>query len=277
MREKCKNCNSELQDSSIFCSECGAKRVNSRITLKFIISEFTETVLGWDNKFFLSIQKLLLKPKEIIESYLTGTRKKYVSPLTFFALGMTISIILFNIFHDDYIEMSFNLEQTEIDLNQDMPASFMADSELTLVDKNIIFDQLKEDSKRMAETQESILKYFNLFSFALLPFYALLSMLVYSKRYNYGEHLVINAYLQGFLFLLTSLAFLLSIFIWSQMYLISILLGIVFYSYVFSKLHKHSLLKAFLYALKFILITLGIFIVIFILILTSSGPFLSGS
>ena len=107
---------------------------------------------------------------------------------------------------------------------------------------------------RLAATiQKSILKYFNIYSFALLPLYALIGFLVFGrKRNNYTEHLVINAYIQGLTFLSTILFFILTLFAFGEYYNFGIILTIIYYAYAYGRLYGLSFWKRVLFLLKFI-------------------------
>ena len=91
----CKNCKSELNPKDNFCSECGAKIIKERITVKSLFSNLLVS-LGWDSNFFITLRFLLSKPQAIIKEYINGTRKKYTNPFTFFAISLAISLFVFN-------------------------------------------------------------------------------------------------------------------------------------------------------------------------------------
>lgn len=254
----CKNCQFEITTKHKFCANCGAKIVTSRITLKSLFSDFTDKFLGWDNRYFNTIKALLIFPKKSLEAYLNGTRKQLVNPVTFFALGMTISIICFNFFHNEYLSLSGSEVNYELLENLSMPENYMAESSLSIEEKTKLFNQEITSAIWMMKIQESVLKYFNFYSFLMLPIYTLIGFLVYRKKYNYGEHLVINAYLQGILFLFTSLFFLLAVTLWDGFYAISFFLGIVYYMYVYSSLFEHGFGKILLHFLKFLIVLLAL-------------------
>ena len=112
----CKNCNLPLIEGSNYCNSCGAKVVNTRITMNEIISQFITNVFGWDNRFFRTLRYLLLVPNTILEEYLNGSRKKYSNPFSFFTLSTTISLIVINLFSDQYLEFyNFGNEAISID------------------------------------------------------------------------------------------------------------------------------------------------------------------
>ncbi len=89
----CKNCKSELNPKNNFCSECGAKIIRVRITIKSLIASVLGS-LGWDSNFFVTLRHLLYKPQIVFKEYINGTRKKYANPFAFFAISLAISLFV---------------------------------------------------------------------------------------------------------------------------------------------------------------------------------------
>ena len=102
------------------------------------------------------------------------------------------------------------------------------------------------------KVQRFILQYFNLFSFLILPIYTWIAFRVFRAPYNYGEHLVINAYLQGVTFLTTTVTFLLSLVISPAIYFMSMLITVGYYCYAYGKLYEYGLSEILMKLLKFI-------------------------
>lgn len=94
----CKNCNSQLKSEQLFCDNCGSKVIRKRITVKNLSSDLASNVFGWDNKFFLTLRMLILKPHVILKEYIEGARKKYMNPFTLLGLGAAIALFVFNFF-----------------------------------------------------------------------------------------------------------------------------------------------------------------------------------
>ena len=105
-QENCKNCQETISENDKFCSECGGKIIRKQITFKTLISEEFWKAIGWDSKYLKTVRDLLIRPEIILGAYLKGVRKRYVNPLAFFAIGMTISLITFNIFQEHFLELS---------------------------------------------------------------------------------------------------------------------------------------------------------------------------
>lgn len=186
----CKNCQTPLTEISDYCNICGAKVIKNRLTLKNLFANFSEQFLNYDNKFIQTIQALILRPEDVIVGYVNGVRKKYINPVSFFAIALTISgLYLFIIqrFFPEAMDFSTMTQQN--------------DSSLKVANKisNVMFD------------------YNSLFYFAFIPLLALVSLLVfYNKKFNYTEHIVIYLYTMSLGAVLTSIIALLLLMIDSQ-------------------------------------------------------------
>lgn len=240
----CKNCEAPLGDNSQYCSNCGAVIVSERITVKKIWYSFTDQFIGWDNKYLRTVLQVFTKPEVVIKSYLGGTRKKYMAPFALLAINTAIAMLIFNQFSESYLEITDSFNATQYELIEDQ-----ADPN----HDNAEFQKQKQSQFENArKIQEGLLKYFNIFTFLLIPFYALIAFLVFRKPYNYGEHLVIVAYIQGLLFIVSILLFLLSVWVDPLFYSISFFFAIFFYLYTYGRLYKHSFLKLVVLFFKFI-------------------------
>lgn len=97
------------------------------------------------------------------------------------------------------------------------------------------------------------LQYFNLFAFLFLIIYASLSKWTYPKPHNFGEHIVMNAYVYGFETYFSIIAFFLALVVHPSIYGYSLFTYFVYYLYCFGKLYKLSLGKSLLKLLRFLL------------------------
>lgn len=114
------------------------------------------------------------------------------------------------------------------------------------------------------------LRYFNLMAFLFLPIYALYSKWTFRKPYNFGEHIVINAYLQGSTMYISLIAFFLAILINPKIYTFSIFVFMLYYLYSFSRLYQYNWKQIILSVLRFILVGI-IFSIILMIVLVLIG------
>ena len=150
---KCKNCHSEIEESCEFCPHCGAKVVRERITLKSIFRDFFNNFMGLDNKFLKTLIFLIIKPHIVISDYLNGVRKRYVAPFVFVAFGAALSMILFNSFSDEYIEVSKSVNELQFELIMDM-------YDIDIQDNEVYAKEYEKMNKNAEESQKMIIKVF---------------------------------------------------------------------------------------------------------------------
>ncbi len=259
----CKNCNESLPEGAKFCQECGAKVVEERTTLKGLFSEITNAV-GWDSKYFVTVRTLLTHPERVLSTYLGGTRKRYMNPFGFFAIGIAISLFFFAAYQDELFKGMEKFRKSSYEFGHKLNDE---GKDPTPQKSDIPYSETTERyMTRLGHFQESIYKNYNLSSFVLLPLFALISFLVFLKPYNYAEHIIINAYIQGVTFLFSSLCILLAIIFDTFLYQLSILLVVVYYMYAFGKLYSLSLKTGVLKLLRFIVVLIPIYVVISIIV-----------
>jgi hypothetical protein len=239
----CKNCQEPLGESHSFCAHCGAKVIRHRLTLRQILKDFGENVLGWDNKYFRTIRGMIKEPDVLLKAYFSGTRKRYMHPLTFMTIGMALSIFVYSIYDEQYLELTAGLSDSYAEANPDQNQE--------------VFDQ-KEFNRTI---QAFMLKYMNLVTYLMLPLFSFMTWIIFRKPYNFSEHLVANAYTQGITFLATTFFFLLTVWVDPRFYWVASLFTIIAYTYVFARLYRLGVWKMIFKLLLFALVLGVIFII----------------
>lgn len=88
---ECKNCGFSLPTNYSFCSNCGAKIIRNRLTLKNLWHDVTERYFNVDNTFLKTFWHLFTKPEVVIGGYIDGVRKRYLNPVSYVAIALTLS------------------------------------------------------------------------------------------------------------------------------------------------------------------------------------------
>jgi hypothetical protein len=105
----CKNCQTPQRTDYNYCPACGAKVIRNRLTLKNLWYDVTERYFNLDNTFLRTVKMLIIRPEEVIESYLSGVRRKYLNPMSHLGIALTLSgILLFvmqKVFRDDLFQI----------------------------------------------------------------------------------------------------------------------------------------------------------------------------
>ncbi len=88
---RCKNCEHSLRTDYSYCPNCGAKVIRNRITFRNLWYDIIERYFNLDNTFLKTFIHLLKKPELVIEGYIYGTRRKYLNPIGYIAIALTLS------------------------------------------------------------------------------------------------------------------------------------------------------------------------------------------
>ena len=235
---ECKNCGASLRSDFGFCPACGAKIIRNRLTLKNVWQDISFQLFNLDNTFLKTFRHLFTQPHLVIESYISGIRKKYMNPISYFAIAVTLSGILFfilrNLYHVNLTENSFSDQKT--------------------ANMDFVFD------------------YQGLLSYLTMPIYALLTWLLFldKRKLNYTEHLVTNAYLTGQLSFVQVLVCIplfglfnvpYDIFNWGYL-----LTSVIFLFYVLKKIHNISIWSTLLRGFTYLCLLMVVMLLIGILI-----------
>lgn len=91
---QCKNCDSTLRTDYSYCPDCGAKVIRNRLTVKNLWYDAIERYFNIDNTFLRTFVHLFSKPEVVIVGYIDGIRKKYLNPISYLGIAITLSGLL---------------------------------------------------------------------------------------------------------------------------------------------------------------------------------------
>ena len=244
----CKTCNNPYENTAQYCSNCGAKIVSDRLSLKGTWEEFVGPFFSWDNNFWKTFIGLFTNPKDVLEAYISGARKKYFQPFSYIILYATIAVFFYKFF--------------PLDIIFDYSEGFTKGYNSTNSTGNVP----KIDMKGFMET---LMSYYNFFVLLLIPIYALTSYIIFNKRgHNFFEHLVFNSYLQtnlGFISLVLQVVLVNIIGMSFGTYsILFLLLFILFTLYAFKKLYEQNIKQSLISGVKYLLLFAALYLVIII-------------
>ncbi len=247
----CKNCRTEILEQDDYCKSCGGKVIRNRLTFKNLFEHLSETFFNYDNKLLRTFVQLFKQPEDVIVGYINGVRKKYINPISFFGLALTLSglsILIIKKFYIEYLDFSVLLEGTNV------PDEIM---------KNISSESLEYNS---------------LFYSILVPLFALISWITFlDKKYNFTEHIIIYLYSMSLLSMLLVVLAQVALFFAPTYYLIfaifSYPLMFVYNCYILIRIFKLSILQLILRSMialfLFFVSYIGISLVVFaVMVLT---------
>lgn len=246
---KCKNCEYTLKDSHKFCPNCGAKIIYDRLTVKNLWSDFSERFLNYDNSLFKTIRHMFTKPEVVIDSYVQGTRKKYLNVFNYFAVAITITGFI------TFISLKLFPEVYKDGMNF---YSTFQDSEI--------------QKKAVSDSIAKLFEYQSLFYFLTIPILALMSKIVFYnyKKYNYTEHAIIYLYSYSHTLVIINILYIITIIVNKELFpyltLLAIPFSVIYIAYVLKRLFSLTLLQTILKTLLFILVGSVFYIVIIIII-----------
>jgi hypothetical protein len=215
----CKNCKRLLPQQINFCNGCGAKVIRNRLTMRNLFEDFTYRYLNYDNTFLRTFKHLFSKPEAVIESYINGTRKKYLDVIGYFAIAVTLTGFYVYVLTDLYPEAMIN--------------SFLSDF-------------TTPESKAMQEEQLNFTtKYTSLIMMAFVPIYAFIAKIVFfnNKKFNFTELIVVFLYLQAQISIVTAIFTIIILVLGVDIMIFSFVLNflmILYYAYCLKRLYKIS-------------------------------------
>lgn len=171
----CPNC--AIQTMGNYCHSCGQKQNIQRLTLRYLVEDLQKRIFGFDNNYFRTIRDLTIRPGAVIETIIRGIRVKYVGPIGYYFVMLTIYILL--------------VSMLDIDL-----------AELT----NPLVSEPQSEFERNFQNQlgSSIFSNFRVTSFLMAPFFISGVWLVFkNKKYNFLETSVVYFYGQGHTFIVS--------------------------------------------------------------------------
>lgn len=249
---ECKNCGEALQGA--YCSACGQKLINERITIRHIFSELFNIITNVDRGFLHTIKMLLLTPGDVIRNYLNGQTRNYYHPLRFLILTIAISVA---------INLSlgvFDRQQSEIQSLVQTP-------------------QNEEVAAMQQRINQEVKKYLNLIPMLMIPVLALFSYLFFrKKKYNYAENLVLHSFAQGEMAVIGTPMIIISGFLPAlntSLILVGVIIISLFYgTYVFRQFYQVGTLQAFVkyfftYFFSYIILMLTLSIVMIVYLIAS--------
>lgn len=241
----CKNCHTELDEKDDYCKKCGGKVIRKRLSFKNLFEHLSETFFNYDNKLLRTFIQLFKQPEDVIVGYINGVRKRYINPISFFGLSLTISGLSLFIIKKFYLQ------------HLDFAEKFGG------INKEI-FDQ----------TSSGIFEYNSLFYSFLIPLFAFISWIVFlNKKYNFTEHIIIYLYSMSMLSVLLAFAsqivlmlmpdgyFTFSLLTWPLMFIYHCYILTRIFKLTFGDLVLRSVIFLALFFVAYIVISILVFVI----------------
>ncbi len=176
---KCLNCGNEFEGR--FCNQCGQKASVKKISLSGIFSETFRIITNTDRGLFYNFINLSRRPKRVIEGYLSGKRKPVFQPVQYAVLGVTLLTLV-----DHYYGTGIK----------------------SLGDAAEVVESLDDTSPyKIGMGYGKIIRGNLKFALLLLVIFFAVPARMFHHRYNFAEHLVIQALILGHAAFITVLCY----------------------------------------------------------------------
>ena len=227
----CKNCDARLRTDYLYCPACGAKVIRNRITIKNLWTDFLERYFNLDNTFIRTLVHLTTTPEVVIEGYLQGIRRKYLNPISYMGIAITLSGLIVFLMVKSGDAMNFDM------LNNNVSTRYQE------------------------KLMDFILDYQALIFLLFVPIMTIAGWLCFDqKRYNFAERTIIFMYALAHYSLVIFLPSIIVLFFIPEQYFIFSFIGILFMvvytTYVIIRISKSRGVKLIVRLLLFYFILL---------------------
>jgi uncharacterized protein DUF3667 len=142
-QSNCLNCGSPLAENNKYCSVCGQKNIDGRITFRQFISDFFEAAFNLDSKIIKTIPAMLV-PAKLTRIYFSGKHNSYIKPLRLF---FTTMILFYAVLGFKYLNKLENLVEEDNPMELYDHAQF-----IDTVIAHIGYDSLTKDQQDIVDT-----------------------------------------------------------------------------------------------------------------------------
>ncbi|MBX7044289.1 MAG: DUF3667 domain-containing protein [Ignavibacteria bacterium] len=170
--ENCLNCGTELKGK--FCYNCGQEKISKRLSLKSLFHDFIHSTFHWESSFVHTVKELLVSPGVFLRNFINGKRKSYTKPVSFFILLVTVFVISFHFFSDNFVSF--------------VNKTFMGENA----------EKYHPMGVSIVEMQHFFFNKLNYFYFVIPPIFALYLSLFFKKmKLNFAEAMASSFYVIG--------------------------------------------------------------------------------
>lgn len=169
----CVNCRAAV--STPRCGQCGQPNPPKKLNFAVLLKEFQTRIYGFDGMFLRSVRDLTLIPGEVARQFIQGNRVRYMGPVGYFFLVLTLSLLTMQLF--------------EVDLYA-----------LSTTNSGLLTDETEQQKIFQQKIMALIQNNMRTFSFLQVPIAAFFVWLFFRKsRHNYLESCVLVFYTYGHL------------------------------------------------------------------------------
>ena len=243
--KRCSNC--FLPISGNHCSNCGQRTSVEKVTFSETFQDINNAILSLDAPLVKSIGLLFYNPGKLFRNYLSGQRRKYYKPVSFFILTTIVYLVIRSL-----IGFDPSLDSTIVVNDQGIRNSLLSQA------KDFMFYNID--------------KFLFLFVFTL----TLLLKTMFFRRYSLAEFFAVSFYVVGFYTLMTTLTMFFVKYLDEDFQFVTLFLMIIYFIFaMISFLKRRKLwivIGAFIsFVLAFVMYILLSFGIFYLVILFKNG------
>ncbi|PJJ76083.1 uncharacterized protein DUF3667 [Thermoflavifilum aggregans] len=280
----CLNCGHAVEER--FCPHCGQENVEPRERFSELAGHFIADLLHFDTQFFSTIRYLLFKPGYLTLEYIRGRRKAYLHPIRMYLFISVVYFFLASVIPMRYshiiIEMNKNPQMANQvktllpyatirqydSIQESLPSKNRDPRMIQLITHRLLALQMQYGNHAAEVLRERILHHIPQVMFFLLPLFALLLELHFSrKKYYFSDHIIFSLHFHIFYFLLSLVALLLKSLLNADLFMLMSLLLWIYLVLALRSVYQNSWFKnilksisiGFLYSIIIGLVMAGLF------------------
>ncbi|MEO1517393.1 MAG: DUF3667 domain-containing protein [Bacteroidota bacterium] len=242
---KCKNCQSVLHGP--YCSVCGQKWIDERLTVKRVLSSAISNIFNLEKGLWYTVKMLFISPGQVVRDYVNGRTQPYFPPFRYALIFIALAA---------FANLGLGVYDSQMDQIIDQC-------------KKIGMYSTPEDEAQGREIMKFMTNFLNFIPFLLLPFLSLSSYVLFKReKWYYAEHMALNTFLLGHVSLLGIFNTLLVYFVPAVLpffFFLSTAIYILVYGLCYRQLFKRNLFEGFflgfftyLLAFVFFFLTVGV-------------------
>lgn len=224
----CKNCEAPI--SGAYCSNCGQRSIIKTLSFKETFSDLASGLFSFEAPFWRTLMRLFLNPGKLFREYLSGKRKTYFKPVSFFILFTAIHLLIRSLL--DYDPMGGVPERPDA--------------------TNNIF---REAGKFMVQNINNILFIFVFTLSIFMKFF-------FYRKYSWAEYIAIAFYLVGIYIFIGTLNIFLLVFFNTGLQFISMALMLLYFVYAMVSFFQDQKVWVAIKALFLYLLATALYVVL---------------
>ncbi|HEU4630290.1 MAG TPA: DUF3667 domain-containing protein [Gemmatimonadaceae bacterium] len=97
--DACRNCGEARHGA--YCSHCGQHFLEDRLTFRLLAAEAWERIT-FERGFLRTLWEMTIRPGVVVRRYVSGQRRRYVSPFTYLVVGAALSLVVLHLFDEAF-------------------------------------------------------------------------------------------------------------------------------------------------------------------------------